>query len=421
MNATAKIYRNTVVVYYSHQNQCRFPLGLKLSGKVKNGKNIEWDYSNNNFNSTYPEHQNANEIIALWVSKANNLITGSQVKHIILKGQELQRLLESTSVSLEKKAKLMVMDFFNEFYEKKKDYLSGSENKSISSLKDYTSFKNLLIDFINENGDFKVVEFNERWFRYFHQWMKIKRPEGSKTRGALAPKSIKKRFDTLKTFILYMASKGQIPLEVVEAIKLFNREELQKPTTVFDTLTIEQVNDFYAVDFGNERLNNVRDVCVFGCMTSLRYQDLHDIEDKHVKNGRLIKTAHKTRNTSGAIHNVPLNEVSKEIWARHNQQLPKFSNVKLNEYIKEAFNKSGLFDYEGNRVDEDGFPVLVKDSIVVHDFRRTFISNMVNNSDLSWNKIMKMSAHTKVESLYKYIDQSRDLDDDVTDVLTPKK
>lgn len=415
MNCSIKIYRNNVTVYYKKNNSvCRYNIGLKIKPILRNKKFVDWNYQKERFLSHVPNAEQNNKTISSWETRANEIISNLIAEGISPTGNLVQEKLQKTKNDIEKKALKTFMDFYKEFLKNKKEYILNNVDKSDASIKDYITLENTMIDFINEHGELYLDDLDEKWFYKFKAWLQVKRPEGSKTKGLLNSKTIKKRLDVMKTFFIWLETM-KYHNEVALIKDVCKKHKTQK--TIFDTISIEEVKAFYAMNLEFEKLNNLKDIFVFSCLTSLRYFDLMSLEPKHFVDGKLRKIANKTRNTSGAEHIVPLNEISKEIAERHNYSLPKYSNVKANEYLKEALNHSKLFTRKGARKDENGIPLAIKDSLVMHDGRRTFISNMVNNSPLSWNKIMQMSAHTKTQSLFEYIDKSRELEIGATDIL----
>ncbi len=100
---------------------------------------------------------------------------------------------------------------YQQFYDSKKEDFEA--NGALTSLKDYTSFKNALNDRQAVLGKTILVkDLDEVWIQRFHQFLKTKQPDKIKLSagivhtmklvGNLNPKTPKKRFDTLKLIII---------------------------------------------------------------------------------------------------------------------------------------------------------------------------------------------------------------------------
>ncbi|RFP65898.1 hypothetical protein D0N36_06760 [Hymenobacter lapidiphilus] len=112
-----------------------------------------------------------------------------------------------------------------------------------------------------------------------------------------------------------------------------------------EPLLFEEVVSLYETPLPPGHLSQARDVFVFNCFTGPRYGNLkalqpsdvvvelgsHILEYVQIK-GRRKKT--KVR--------VAMDPVAVEIWERYAGRLPVFSNQKMNEYIKQAAELSGL-------------------------------------------------------------------------------
>lgn len=420
MSSKISIHRNNVIIYYKKQgSECRYNTGLKVNSVKRNNKFIDWDYKRERFKSHVNNAELNNKLLDKWQAQADAIITDMLTNGLVPLGSVVKSKLENIKIETADKASMTFLDYFETFIAIKKNFLYNSPKKSKSSFQDYKTLHNTLLDYRDTIGEFTLSDINHNWLQDFKIWLsktnsiEMNKPK-PRTKGGLGAKSIRKRFDVIKTFFIWLEVE-KVHYEV-QMIKTFCGK-LESEDTIFDTLTIEEVKAFYQTDLGSERLNKIRDMFVFACHSSFRWTDLVQTSSIFVKENKIIKTAYKTRNTSRAKHIVPLSSTAKEILERYNYSFPKISHVNANKYIKEALKKTGLFERPANRTHPDGTPKKLHESISFHDGRRSFISNMVNHSDLPWTKIMAIAAHTKVDSLFKYVDKSRDIDDDATSIL----
>ncbi len=174
-------------------------------------------------------------------------------------------------------------------------------------------------------------------------------------------------------------------------------------------LTMEQVKEIYNYDFSkNPRLEKVRDLFVLGCTTSLRFGNYSKIDKSDIQNDciRVVDFKSKSKKLS-----IPLNPISKEILEKYDYKLPRISNQKMNEYIKEVFKVAG-FDFEikktmkyGNKLVENTQQFYER--ISSHTARRSFITIM-KNQRVPDKVIMSITGHKNLNVFNTYYRPSED-------------
>lgn len=116
----------------------------------------------------------------------------------------------------------------------------------------------------------------------------------------------------------------------------FAQFKLTKPKNDITYLTKEEIERIANKDFGVERLNQIRDLFVFQCMTAMSYSDAQQLTAQDIKTdaqGR--KFIQKQRNKTGVTYTVLLLPLAIEILERYDYVLPRISNQKMNAYLKE--------------------------------------------------------------------------------------
>jgi len=117
-------------------------------------------------------------------------------------------------------------------------------------------------------------------------------------------------------------------------------------------LTPSDIQTIYNKEFAIERLRIVRDAFIFCCYTGMSFIDLVELKKSEIINGVdgslwIIKKRHKT----GIPCNVPMLPVALEIMERYADHplcvdsglvLPMNSNQKMNAYLKEVADLSGV-------------------------------------------------------------------------------
>jgi len=225
--------------------------------------------------------------------------------------------------------------------------------------------------------DIEMVEINKSfldgWFNYIRTTLKI----GHNT-------SIN-YMKNLKKICLIAWNDGIIPNNPFANIRL----SLEKVDIGY--LTMNEIKKIYNKDFGNHRLNCVRDIFIFSCLTGLAYIDCNELKfDEHIvfdDNGD--KWIMKKREKTNIMSSIPLLPIAEDIVTKYNNsdyhfRLPVCSNQKVNAYLKEIGNICGI-----------------KKELHFHLARHTFATVSLNNNvDLS--SVQAMMGHTNSRMTQRY-------------------
>lgn len=173
----------------------------------------------------------------------------------------------------------------------------------------------------------------------------------------------------------------------------------------------------YEAPAGHPYLNDVRDVFLFSCFTSLRYSDTQALRWADIR-GSVIHIA-ATVKTVEAL-DIELNKWSDEIISRHvdrnhgdDHVLPQIPNQVLNRYLKRIARDCGidapvhLVEYRGSERTDRTVPKW--ELVGSHAGRRTFICNALMMG-ISPTVVMQWTGHSDYRAMRPYIavaDQSR--------------
>lgn len=169
-------------------------------------------------------------------------------------------------------------------------------------------------------------------------------------------------------------------------------------------LTERELTELYTFDFSdNKRLEQVKDLFVFGAWVGLRFSDYSNVKPENIvqiDGEYFIKII--TQKTKELIV-VPCNPVVLEIFEKykHNRnKLPNsISNQKFNEYLKEVCHQAGLT--EKGRLSTD--PKLeLWECISSHTARRSFATNYYLQGFPTLD-LMKITGHTTEKVFLNYI------------------
>ncbi|MFO7826485.1 MAG: site-specific integrase, partial [Cyclobacterium sp.] len=150
--------------------------------------------------------------------------------------------------------------------------------------------------------------------------------------------TIAKQLSTLKTFLGYAKRQG---IKVNDGYKDFS---IKKDKLEVIALTQGELDLLFNFNLSsNKRLDQVRDIFCFSCVTGFRFSDLQQLKREHIKEMEIRLTIRKTKEL--AI--VPLNQYSKTILEKYKDlasPIPMISNQKFNKYVKELCKLAGIDD-----------------------------------------------------------------------------
>lgn len=191
-------------------------------------------------------------------------------------------------------------------------------------------------------------------------------------------------------------------------------------------LRIEDLIKIMDHDFKSNRLEKVRDVFVFSCVTGMRFGELATITRSNVTDNEIILKEDKEKGK--AARNIPLIGISKYILNKYNYQLPLIKNQKQNEYIKEVFAELE-YTHKVQKVTTKGKEnikkeMIFKDRISTHTARRTFIT-MMKRMGKSDKLIGSITGHTDMKTLNQYYhvdnEEKKEAMDEVFDLKIPMR
>jgi integrase len=182
--------------------------------------------------------------------------------------------------------------------------------------------------------------------------------------------------------------------------------KMSKKEVIRDFLTEEELQVLISKKFGNERLNQVRDIFIFSCFTGLAYIDAKRLKRSDISigidNEKWIFTRRKKTDSPTRI---PLLPTVLEIMVKYEKHpkciyngslLPVPSNAKLNAYLKEIADICGINKH-----------------LTFHIARHTFATTITLNNGVPIETVSKMLGHKsiKITQIYAKILDRRVSDD----------
>lgn len=220
--------------------------------------------------------------------------------------------------------------------------------------------------------------------------------------------TIHRQFGYLRWFLSWSYKRGIVK---DDAFMRF-RPKLRPSTKPVIYLTWEELMKVweYQAPKDHPYLDDVRDVFLFSCFTSLRYSDAQNLRWGDVQNGRIhipstIKTTEELT--------IELNEWSSEIIDRHidrdngaDHVLPQIPNQVMNRYLKTIMEACGIdapvrfVEFHGAERTEQTLPKHML--ISTHAGRRTFICNALMMG-ISPTVVMQWTGHSDYRAMRPYI------------------
>ncbi len=311
-------------------------------------------------------------------------------------------LIEKTKESKSPKIKEseptdLVFDFIDQYIrENELSRVKGSMvvYKSLKKhLKNFQDKKRKRVRF--ENMDYS---FMQDFQNFLIEWKEVN-PETGYVH-TLYNISIAKQLSTLKTFLGYAKMKG---IKVNDGYKTF---KVKKEKLEVIALNQKEFDALCFLDLdSNKRLDQVRDIFIFSCVTGYRYSDLRQLRREHIKNDEIRLTTTKTKDPLI----VPLTRFSREILKKYEERIapiPMISNQKLNKYVKELCKLAGIDDpieiirFKGAKRHAVIYPK--HELISAHTGRKTFVTLSLAKH-IPAEVVMKITGHTDYKSFKRYL------------------
>jgi len=233
-------------------------------------------------------------------------------------------------------------------------------------------------------------------------------------------------FDQLKEYVLVTKSNGYNYLSSInDKFKAFMSWSLERDyhsNTIYKKfsapekegsiihLTIQELQQLINFPFENNKLQKARDFYCFGCMTGLRYCDLQRLTKDNIADGMIKMTTQKT-NRDVMIPLFPGIRTIIDRYPEPHKLLPKFSNQKLNVYIKECCKKAGIntpTEYKSFEKNVTRTEFKPKHELIgTHTARKTFIC-LAYDRGIDIEMIKSITGITREKTLRRYLHVSND-------------
>lgn len=266
------------------------------------------------------------------------------------------------------------------------------KDKSPNTLKTYITCKKHLLEFEKEE---KVkLDFNSITLDFYYKFVSFLKKK------KLGINAQSKDIAILKVFM------GEaVDLGYTTNIQYLNKKfAVTRVETDAVYLTEQELEQLYRHDFSkNKRLEQVRDLFIFGSFVGLRFSDYSTIKPEHIvqiDKEYFIKLITKKTNE---LVIIPCNPIVLELFKKYESspnKLPKtISNQKFNQFIKEACEVAGLTE-KGRLSTQPNLELF--NTVSSHTARRSFATNLYLEGFPTID-IMKITGHKTEKAFLKYI------------------
>ncbi|WP_299159437.1 site-specific integrase [uncultured Eudoraea sp.] len=269
------------------------------------------------------------------------------------------------------------IEYFKEFLDKKKK-LIGIDIQ-LATWKKFNYAYSQVQDFIKWKyckHDFPLSKLKLQFLHDFEYYLKIERNQSQVT--------INKCIQRFRKPIKEALGEGYLEKDPF----VLHKPGRVRKTVVF--LTKDELEKLEKHHFSQPRLQLVKDLFIFCCYTGLAYNEMANLKKEHIIKGfDGNEWIQMKRQKTGKMISVPLLPKAKAIVDYYkevgNLALPKFSNQKINSYLKEIAEIVGI-----------------NKAISHHMARKTFASTVLLYNDVPMEIVSELLGHSSIKITQQY-------------------
>lgn len=297
---------------------------------------------------------------------------------------------EFKRVSIGKNKFYEVYDEFTSFKQKNKEW-------SPATIKRYKNIKTHLEEFEKaKNYKLTFDTITEKFYTEFTDYCMTDKGHINNTYS--------RNVGLLKTFLFWALKNGH-----TYKADFINFKKKPKVITNQIALRMEDLEKLLSIKLDSKKLERVKDVFIFSCVTGLRFGELKFVSKKTVSGKTL--TLKEEKSAGKRTRDIPLSTIAIHILEKYEYNLPLIANQKYNDYIKDVFKEAGYTHNviktttKGKEVIREEIPFYKR--ISSHSARRSFITLMKKNGK-SDKLIAEISGHRDMKTLNQYYQVSNE-------------
>jgi site-specific recombinase XerD len=230
-------------------------------------------------------------------------------------------------------------------------------------------------------NDIEVRKINFTFVSEFSFWLKSVRNCNQNTTI--------KYLSNFKKIVLFCIQSGWIDRNPFLGFKMVKKEVIR------EILTSEDIEKMSNASFASERSACVRDIFLFCCYTGLAYADVKKLKRSEIANGidgeKWILTTREKTDTPSRIPLLPKAMQLLNKYENHpkcineDRLLPVLSNQKMNDYLKQIADVSGI-----------------NKTLTFHIARHTFATTITLSNGVPIETVSKMLGHRSLRTTQHY-------------------
>ncbi|MDB0601597.1 tyrosine-type recombinase/integrase [Tenacibaculum maritimum] len=364
----------------------------------------EWDFKNRQPNNLTGRTSKADShrTIKRQLDRYSNLFT---LVTEIYKNTNQELTVEKVRQEFDKEFKRVSVGK-NKFYDAYDEFMlfkQKNQEWSKATIKRYDNIKSMLKDF-EKVKKFKITfdTINQKFYTEFTDFCMVDRGHINNT--------FSRNVGLVKTFLFWALKNGY-----TYKADFINFKKKPKVITNQIALRKEDLEIILKTEMPSKKLERVRDVFVFSCVTGMRFGELKFVSKNNIDGKILLLKEEK--GSGKKSREIPLSNIALHILNNYNYNLPLIANQKHNDYIKDVFKEAGYThnvmktSTRGKEVIREEIPFYKR--ISSHTARRTFIT-MMKRKGKSDKLIAEISGHNDMKTLNQYYQVSNE---DVKDAV----
>lgn len=364
----------------------------------------EWDFKNRQPNNLTGRTSKADShrTIKRQLDRYSNLFT---LVTEIYKNTNRELTVEKVRQEFDKEFKRVAVGK-NKFYDAYDEFMlfkQKNQEWSEATIKRYDNIKNMLKDF-EKTKKYKITfdTINQKFYTEFTDFCMVDRGHINNT--------FSRNVGLVKTFLFWALKNGY-----TYKADFINFKKKPKVITNQIALRKEDLERILKTEMPSKKLERVRDVFVFSCVTGMRFGELKFVSKNNIDGKILLLKEEK--GSGKKSREIPLTGIALHILNSYNYNLPLIANQKHNDYIKDVFKEAGYTHIvmktstRGKEVIREEIPFYKR--ISSHTARRTFIT-MMKRKGKSDKLIAEISGHNDMKTLNQYYQVSNE---DVKDAV----
>lgn len=323
-----------------------------------------------------------------------------------------------------KTSDIPMLDTNKDFFAVMDEYIKHLKGEvAEATVKKFTTLKNSLIAFGEDNKKFQTMTFSlidHRFISEYRNYLRNQEPRGRQKRrpendqNGLLLSTQGKYIECLKSFLKWAEQWGYNKYKTYKEFTAISEadKKRKKADQEIVALTLSELRQFYTHKFEphQDHLDRVRDLFCFGAFTGQRWGDYSRFDKSQIQDNVWSFVADKTLKRT-EIDLTGFMSTALDILKKYDYKLPKITAQKFNLYLKEAAKVAKIdADTKISRYVNTKEIVISgpkSEFLSSHSARRSTVSILLNDFNINPVIVMGITGHTDLKTLQKYIAKDR--------------